>query len=121
MKELSGKKQIGFSIIIVVLVLCIGELSIRLWAYYFRTSYEIYNYTKGRLELVPNLKYERNGYQFLINSKGFVGKEFEDVPDAGVYRIISVGDSCTFSLGLWQIGYPRILEQLLNSQRNRIK
>jgi lysophospholipase L1-like esterase len=103
-------KQILFSTILVCAVLVLLEGTIRLWAYYFRTSYERYNWTTGRLELVPNIRYTTaSGSEFWINSRGFVGPEFDDV-----YRIMAVGDSCTFTTGAWKIGYPSVLERSLN-------
>ncbi len=109
-------KQILFTVIIVGGLLLAAEGSIRIWALYFRTSYERYNPRTGRLELIPNLKYTNSrGQEFWINSKGFVGPEFGDQPGAGVYRIIALGDSCTFATGFWQIGYPSVLQRLLNN------
>ena len=106
-------KQILFSLIIVSGLLLAAEGSIRTWALYFRTSYERYNALTGRLELVPNLRYTNSrGQEFRINSKGFVGPEFDDQPSAGVYRIMALGDSCTF--GFWQVVYPGRLERLLD-------
>jgi len=107
--------QILLSAIIVGGLLLATEGSIRIWALFFRTSYERYNTQTGRLELVPNLRYTNSrGQEFWINSKGFVGPEFDAQPGAGVYRIIALGDSCTFATGFWQIGYPSILQRLLN-------
>lgn len=112
----SRKKQILFSFIIVFLLLGSGEVAIRTWAFFFRTSYEKYNFITGRPELVRNISYTlRGGNEFRINSKGFVGPEFDNDPPAGVYRIIAVGDSCTFSTGIWNAAYPAILQSSLNS------
>jgi lysophospholipase L1-like esterase len=115
---LSWKKQSLFSLIIVVLLLGMGEAVLRTWAFFFRTSYERYNFTAGRLELIPNIKYTtRSGDEFLINSRGFLGPEFDERPTGGVYRIIAIGDSCTFSGGIWNKAYPGILGNLLNNNR----
>jgi lysophospholipase L1-like esterase len=114
-KRLSIPKQFLFSIIVVLSLLLLAEGAIRVWAYYFRTSYEQYNRTTGRFELIPNIKFtERNGEEFLINSKGFVGEEFDETPSPGTRRIISIGDSCTFTIGHWKKAYPNVLERLLN-------
>jgi lysophospholipase L1-like esterase len=115
--SLSIKKQILFTSIIVIGFLLLGEAGIRTWAHYFRTSYEHYNRQTGRLELVPNLHYRnQDGHEFRINSRGFVGPEFDETPPAGTTRIIAVGDSCTFTLGLWEMAYPAVAERQLNSQ-----
>jgi lysophospholipase L1-like esterase len=118
----SLKRQILFMTIITVGFLALGEIGIRTWAHYFRTSYEQYNRETGRLELVPNLSHRtKEGHEFRINSRGFVGAEFDEVPPAGTTRIIAVGDSCTFTLGLWDMAYPALTERLLNSQGARAK
>jgi len=108
-------KQILLSTIIVCALLVGLEGTVRLWTFYFRTSYERYNWSTGRLELVPNIRYTTpSGSEFWINSRGFVGPEFEERPEPGVYRIMAVGDSCTFATGAWRIGYPSVLERSLN-------
>lgn len=116
-RRLTVGKQILFSTIIVCGLLVLLEGTVRLWAFYFRTSYERYNWTTGRLELVPNIRYTAaGGTEFWINSRGFVGPEFEERAAPGVYRIIAVGDSCTFTTGAWRIGYPSVLERSLNGE-----
>lgn len=115
-RRFSVGKQILFSVIIVVVTVVAAEAGIRTWALFFRTSYERYNPGTGRLELVPNLRHTTpRGEEFRINSRGFVGPEFEEQPSKGVYRIIAVGDSCTFSDGLWRLSYPGLLERYLNA------
>lgn len=110
-------KQVLFSLILICSVFGAAEGAIRVWAHYFRTSYERYNSAAGRLELVPNIRYTaRDGNEFLINSKGFLGPEFGPRPEAGVYRIIAIGDSCTFSEGLWRLAYPNLLQELLTAR-----
>jgi lysophospholipase L1-like esterase len=116
-REFTVGKQVLFTVIIMIGLLLVGEVGIRTWAYYFRTSYEQYNRQTGRLELVPNLHYRtKAGHEFRINSKGFVGPEFDDVPPAGTTRIMAVGDSCTFTLGLWEIAYPAVTQRLLSAK-----
>ena len=112
-RDLSVKKQLLFSLILMTCVFGLAEGAIRVWAYYFRTSYERYNATTGRLELVPNIQYIRDGHEFRINSRGLLGPEFSDHPANGVYRIVAIGDSCTFSEGFWKLAYPTILQDLL--------
>jgi lysophospholipase L1-like esterase len=115
-RRLSTGKQVLFSLIIVLGLIVAAEGAIRIWALYFRTSYERYNRHTGRLELVPNLRYTNaRGQEFRINSRGFVGPEFDERPRPGVARVMAVGDSCTFGTGFWQIGYPSLLERRLNS------
>jgi lysophospholipase L1-like esterase len=116
-RDLTLGKQFLFTAIIMIGLLLVGEAGVRTWAYYFRTSYEQYNRQTGRLELVPNLHYQtQDGHEFRINSKGFVGPEFADVPPEGITRIMAVGDSCTFTLGLWDIAYPAVAQRLLSTK-----
>jgi lysophospholipase L1-like esterase len=115
--QFSVRKQLLFTIIVVGGLLIAAEASIRTWALYFRTSYERYNAETGRLELRPNLSYTNAyGHEFRINSKGFVGPEFDDEPTPGVYRMMALGDSCTFGSGYWQIAYPGVLQRLLDEE-----
>ena len=113
----SFKKQAFFFLIVSVCLLSLAEASIRTWAYFFRTSYERYNPVTKRLELVPNLRLQQGRDEFLINSKGFVGLEFDQEKTKGTFRIISIGDSCTFTNGIWARAYPAILDRLLNEER----
>jgi len=116
---LSWPKAFVFSILPVLSLLLIGEGGLRLYSWYFRTAYERYNSTTGRLELVPNLQVNiPGGRRVRINSKGFVGVEFADVKPAGIYRVFAVGDSCTFG-GDWDVSYSAFLEKMLNADGQR--
>jgi lysophospholipase L1-like esterase len=111
----SWRKQALFAVIIVSGLVLLAEAGVRTWAHYFRTSYERYNPTTNRPELVPDIRYTTpRGLEFRINSRGFVGPDFDEAPAAGVYRIIALGDSCTFTTGIWRVAYPHVLEGLLN-------
>jgi lysophospholipase L1-like esterase len=113
-RELSWPKTVVFSILPVLFLLLIGEGGLRLYSGYFRTAYERYNTETGRLELVPNIQTAiPGGARIRINSKGFVGVEFDDVKPAGIYRVFAVGDSCTFA-GDWDVSYSAFLERMLN-------
>src|SRR6267378_2893281 len=118
-RTLSWPKACVFSILPVLVLLLIGEGGLRLYSWYFRTAYEQYNTTTGRLELVPNLQVNiPGGRRVRINSKGFVGVEFADVKQAGIYRVFAVGDSCTFGVD-WDVSYSAFLEKMLNADRQR--
>ena len=110
---LSIKKQILFFVIMSVCLLSLAEVGIRVWAFFFRTSYERYNARTQRLELVPNVRVGVGADEFRINSKGFVGRDFDEQKPEGTFRIISMGDSCTFTRGPWTRAYPALLEQQL--------
>ena len=116
-RRISPAKMIVFSLLPVVILLVSAEIGLRLWANHFRTSYERYNYARGRLELVPNVDVRTaDGDEFRINSKGFLGPEWPDAKPDGTYRIFALGDSCTFGDGHWQRAYPALLERLLDAR-----
>lgn len=120
-RTLSWPKAVVFSILPVLFLLLIGEGGLRVYSWYFRTAYERYNVSTGRLELVPNLQVTiPGGPRIRINSKGFVGGEFSDVKPAGVHRVFAVGDSCTFA-GDWDISYSAFLGKLLNADGRRFE
>src|SRR2546430_17590529 len=76
-RSLSWLKTAVFSILPVLFLLLIGEGGLRLYSWYFRTAYERYNVSTGRIELVPNLEVKSpGGRRIRINSKGFLGVEF---------------------------------------------
>lgn len=114
-KQISTVKIFVFSLIPVLALLIVAEAGVRTWSYYFRTTYERYNSALGRLELVRNVRLQAaDGRKILVNSKGFVGEEFKDQKEPGTYRIVAVGDSCTFG-GSWDTAYPHYLGQLLSA------
>lgn len=113
---MSRTKTVIYSVLPALILLALGEVGLRVWAHYFRTAYERYNYQAGRLELVPNTFIPRSGGSAMrINSRGFVGAEFEVPKPRDTYRIIAVGDSCTFGTGDPAQAYPYMLEQFLNA------
>lgn len=121
-KAMSWKKEVLFSCIVVIFLLGAGEAAIRTWAFFFRTSYERYNFVTGRVELVPNIRYAtQTGDEFVINSRGFLGPEFNEHPAEGVHRVIAIGDSCTFAGGIWAKAYPGIMERFFNTNSSNGK
>jgi lysophospholipase L1-like esterase len=114
-RQLSWPKTVAYSLLPVLLLLAIGEGGLRLYSWYFRTAYERYNPSSGRLELVPGYRETLpGGRRIRINSRGFVGPEFAAAKPAGIRRIFAVGDSCTFA-GDWDISYSVFLERALNA------
>ncbi|MBL7197998.1 MAG: hypothetical protein ISS47_07850, partial [Candidatus Omnitrophica bacterium] len=63
--------------------------------------------------LMSNYRDKKTG--IYINSLGFRGKEFKKEKGNGVFRIIALGDSCTFGVGVKGTTYPEILEEQLNT------
>jgi len=69
-------------------------------------------------ELRPYFTGREWNTNFSVNSFGFRGKEFNPIKPAGVVRILSLGDSCTFGTGRLedQDTYPELLEKSLNKR-----
>lgn len=101
-------KSILFSVILLVLFFGSIELAIRTWVFFFRAGYERFDLATGTFVLVPG----RYPGDVEINSEGFVGDELEpDAPD--LWRIYTLGDSCTFNAGNATETYAGALEKLL--------
>ena len=109
-------KAVLFTSILVLATLACLEGAIRVWAYYFRSTYEAYNVAKGRYEPVPGVHPISGAPPLIVNSKGFIGPEFEAKKPKDVYRIFSIGDSCTF--GNMDVVYPGLLHTRLNAAGN---
>ncbi len=108
-------KTISFSLIITFIILLIAELGLRGWAYFFREQYERYDAESETFVLVPGE--HRQGFSSIkINSDGFIGEELQAAgPD--LFRIVSVGDSCTFGVSDHKSSYPAVLEQTLQDRK----
>lgn len=114
-RSITWPKAVVFSLLPVLVLLLLAEGGLRIYSWYFRTAYERYNASAGRLELVPGLQTTlSDGRNIRINSKGFIGAEFEDKKPEGVYRIFTLGDSCTFG-GDWDMSYAAFLGKRLNA------
>lgn len=116
-KRPSIGKTILFSSIIVVMLLGCLELGLRTWANYFRLAYLTYDEKLGRPILVPNARIDNGNEKIAINSRGFVGPEFEKKKSEAVYRIITLGDSCTFAGGWYETTYSGMLANKLREER----
>jgi lysophospholipase L1-like esterase len=113
-RRFTPAKAALFATILIMATLASLEGAVRVWAYYFRSTYETYNATKGRYEPVPGIHPIRGGPPLIVNSKGFIGPEFETEKPKDVYRIFSIGDSCTF--GNINHAYPGLLHSRLNAE-----
>ncbi len=68
-------------------------------------------------KLMPNYKDRKVG--IYINSLGLRGPEIKKEKEVGIFRIIALGDSCTFGVGSQEATYPQLLEAKLNNTGNK--
>src|SRR5712692_8177503 len=96
MRSFGPVKTVVFSMILLVLVLGMAEGGLRVWVYLFRFPAERFDITTGTFVLVPGAHPRLGAPPIQVNSRGFVGPEFEEPRAPGVARIVALGDSCTF-------------------------
>jgi len=110
-------KTVLFSTILVALFFGTLEVGIRVWAYLFREPAERFDVATGTFVLVPGSHPRPGAAPIQVNSRGFVGPEFEDPPPPGTTRIVALGDSCTFGAGTDRETYPAQLALRLTDGR----
>ena len=106
--EFGVGKSIAFSLLLLTLFFGCGEGAVRTWAYFFRADYEKFDLATQTFVLVPG----DHGDGVRINSQGFVGRELE--PDGeDLWRVVALGDSCTWGGGGSDDTYPALLQARL--------
>ena len=105
-----------YSLVITAVLLGGTEVALRVWANYFRVAYLTYDPVHERPALVPNARIQDNSENVAINSKGFVGPEFDKKKPAGTIRIMALGDSCTFAGGWYDKTYSGLLARSLKER-----
>lgn len=107
-------KSIVFSLVLIVTFVGGAELALRTWAYFFREQIQRYDTSAGTFELIPGEHTTPLG-RVRINADGFVGDPLaKSGPD--LWRIVAVGDSCTFGGGNEVDTYPAMLGRLLSAK-----
>jgi lysophospholipase L1-like esterase len=106
-------KSLAFSATLILLFLGAAELLVRGWAFYMRDDAEHWDARTQTFVLEPGEYRSEYGVVARVNSAGFVGRELEpDGPD--LWRIVAVGDSCTYGGGSDSDSYPALLDARLN-------
>ena len=109
------RKSLLFSAILILGFFVLAELAVRGWAYYLRDDAEKFDAATNTFVLVPGVHRSGAGLAH-INSDGFAGPElFEDGTD--LWRIVAIGDSCTYGGGHLTESYPAHLQRLLEDYR----
>lgn len=114
--QVSFWRGLLYSLVITAVLLGGTEVVLRVWANYFRVAYLTYDPVRERPALVPNARVQNNSENVAINSKGFVGPEFDKKKPAGTIRIMALGDSCTFAGGWYETTYSGQLARLLKER-----
>jgi hypothetical protein len=92
-------KTLLFSAILIIMFFAVAEMGVRVWVYFFRTLAERVDIASGTFVPVPGIFPRINAPPVQVNSRGFVGPEFDEPRSPGVKRLVAQGDSCTF--GQW--------------------
>jgi len=114
--QVSFWRGLIYSLVIVAVLLGGTEVVLRLWANYFRVAYLTYDPVRERPALVPNARVQSVSTNVAINSKGFVGPEFDKKKPADTLRIMALGDSCTFAGGWYETTYSGLLARFLKDR-----
>ena len=108
------RKSILFSVLLMGAFFGLAELLLRGWSYFLREEAIKFDLATQTFTLVPGE--HRSPYiTATINSDGFVGKELEPEGE-DLWRIVAVGDSCTYGGGHKTDTYPAMLELLLDQR-----
>lgn len=91
-----------------------AEIGLRTWAHYFREDVAVWDPRAGTYALVPG-RHETAAGVVVVNPAGFVGEPLApDGPD--LWRVVALGDSCTFGAGDGVDTYPAMLERRLEAE-----
>lgn len=106
-------KSVLYSAILIALVLTVAEGALRTWAYFFREQVARWDPGAQTFELIPGRHRTELGW-VLVNDAGFVGAPLEpEAPE--LWRIVAMGDSCTFGAGNARHTYPAMLDRRLDA------
>ncbi len=109
----SVRRSLFYSALLMLLCFGLIEGSLRAYVYVFRAPAERFDLATQTFELRPGSYRTQNPELTVVNSRGFVGAEFEDPPPPGTLRIVTVGDSCTFGAGTLRGTYAALLAEQL--------
>src|SRR5947207_2752933 len=90
-KRFGPLKTVLFSTLIVALFFAGAEITLRTWVYFFRAPAERFDIVTGTFVLLPGIHPRPGAEPIQVNSRGFVGADFEDPAPPGVTRIVALG------------------------------
>lgn len=114
-------KSVIFGVVLMTAFFFLTELGLRMYVYSFRSPAEVWDLGAGTFALRPGEHRRIGADPIVINSRGFVGLEFEDPRSDGTVRIVALGDSCTFGQATRDGHYPFLLERLLNQDAHEVR
>jgi len=96
------------TVVIILITLSIGEIALRVYNHYV-PSFIFYSGSYDRFRGKP-FTYD---WDFKLNSQGFKDKEFSEKKE-NVYRMLGIGDSCSFGVVPYKYNYLTLIESQLN-------
>lgn len=112
--QFGWRKTLLFSAILIGLFLGLAELAVRVWAYTLRDDAERFDAATQTFVLVPGE--HRSGWVTArVNADGFAGADLK-AEHRALFRIVAVGDSCTYGDGNETHTYPAMMQQRLDTR-----
>ncbi|MBN2031315.1 hypothetical protein JW824_13865 [bacterium] len=124
-KRFGLKSCFFLSFVSIILGLILAELAVKYSEVNDHFTRRIFSKNLLRASDNPILVYENkpggystiDGVENRINLQGFRDREYNMIKPQDIFRIIVLGDSITYGLGVsWDETYPKIIEQLLNKR-----
>jgi lysophospholipase L1-like esterase len=110
-----GRKKAAFALAVILLFFVILELLFRITGLGRQGAERFYQNVFDPLSVpIPGAQNPYVELSEFMNKKGLRGPDFQRRKPEGIYRIVCLGDSTTFSTGEYKDSYPRLLEQILN-------
>lgn len=110
-------RSLAYSTALIALFFLLCEGGVRVYAWWLRQEAERFDPSTGTFLLVPG-KHRTRYTMIEVNSQGFVGEELGPLgPD--LWRIVTIGDSCTFGEGNSKYTYPAMLDVRLRARERR--
>jgi hypothetical protein len=97
------------TLVILIITFALTEITFRVYNH-FHPSFVFPDTSYNRFRGKPNSA----DYDFHLNSKGFKDVAFAREKEAGVYRIVALGDSFAYGVVPYQNNYLTLLEERLN-------
>lgn len=104
----------------IIALLAIAELALQFWAHHLRVPYERYDADRATPTLVPG-KHTTPFGVIEIDAQGFTARAPQDTARSAdgilpAFRIVALGDSCTFGAGDSETTYPVALERRFHAR-----